>query len=65
MTTTRTNRRRFLVAASLGGAGSLAAVVAGKQVSQRLEPGAELTRQQASGYRVTEHVQKYYRTTEA
>ena len=64
MKTTKTNRRKFLMAASLGGAGAVAAVVAGKQAAQAPEPGADAAATQASGYRVTEHIEKYYKTTE-
>ncbi len=63
MKTTKTNRRKFLMAASLGSAGAVAAVVAGKGTTQApKEKVAEA--EQPSGYRVTEHIQKYYKTTE-
>ena len=57
-----TNRRKFLMAASLGTAGAAAAIVAKgqKEVAQG-EPQASA---QPSGYHVTEHIQKYYKTTE-
>jgi cyanate permease len=64
MKTTKTNRRNFLKAASLGGAGAVAVVVAGKQASQPAEKAAESASEQASGYRITAHIQKYYKTTE-
>jgi hypothetical protein len=64
MKTTKTNRRKFLMAAGLGGAGAVAAVVAGKQALEAPEKGAEAAATQASGYRVTEHIAKYYKTTE-
>jgi len=64
MKTTKTNRRKFLMAASLGSAGAVAAAVAGKQAAQALEEGAQDAPQKASGYRVTEHIRKYYKTTE-
>ncbi len=64
MKTTKTNRRKFLMAASLGSAGAVAAVVTGKQASQAIEPGADAGDKQADGYRVTAHIQKYYKTTE-
>ena len=64
MKTTKTNRRKFLMAAGLGGAGAVAAVVAGKQAVDAPEKSAEATGTQASGYRVTAHIEKYYKTTE-
>ena len=64
MKTTKTNRRKFLMAASLGGAGAVAAVVAGKQASDNVGPQADAAPQEGSGYRVTAHIEKYYKTTE-
>jgi hypothetical protein len=64
MKTTKTNRRKFLMAASLGGAGAVAAVVAGKQASKAPEPGARAQASRADGYHVTDHIEKYYKTTE-
>ena len=58
----KTNRRNFLLAAGLGGAGVAAAVVApGRKPLAKAESseGAK-----ATGYHVTEHIQKYYKTTE-
>jgi hypothetical protein len=63
MKTTKTNRRKFLMAAGLGGAGAVAAVVAGKQAVQAPEQSAE-AQPQKSGYRETAHINKYYKTTE-
>jgi hypothetical protein len=63
MKTTKTNRRKFLMAASLGSAGAVAVVVAGKQATREAEPGSAATAGQASGYRVTAHIEKYYKTT--
>jgi hypothetical protein len=57
-----TNRRNFLLAAGLG-AGVAAAVVTGKKAA----PGREkiaAAQAKPSGYHVTEHIQKYYKTTE-
>ncbi len=55
-------RRNFLLAASLGGAGAAAALVAGRQAI----PGAAKTPSvdKPSGYHVSEHVLKYYKTTQ-
>lgn len=56
-----TNRRNFLLAAGLGGAGVAAATVAGRKSAGRdkLEQAAR----EPSGYRSTEHIEKYYKTT--
>jgi hypothetical protein len=64
MKTTKTNRRKFLMAAGIGGAGAVAAVVAGKQASQAPEQGAHAAASTDGGYRLTEHIAKYYKTTE-
>jgi hypothetical protein len=59
-----TSRRNFLLAASLGGAGAVAAVAtAGKatpKITQASAPGAAAP----EGYRATDHIRKYYKTTE-
>src|SRR6185437_7528401 len=64
MKTTRpTTRRNFLLAAGLGGAGAVAAVATGGKAA----PGAKkeaAAADTAEGYRLTEHIQKYYKTTE-
>ena len=62
-TTRPTTRRNFLLAAGLGGAGAVAAVATARKAA----PGAKSTAaatDAADGYRVTEHIQKYYKTTE-
>ena len=64
MKTTKTNRRNFLKAASLGSAGAVAAVVAGKEALKPEAAAAEPAEQPGSGYRVTQHIEKYYKTTE-
>ena len=62
MKTTKTSRRKFLLAAGVGGAGAAAAVAAGlKGTAEVAKPGAETT---AQGYRATPHILKYYKTTE-
>ena len=63
MKTTKTNRREFLIGASLGGAGAIAAVGAGKQAVQAPGQSAE-ARPRKSGYRETAHINQYYKTTE-
>ena len=60
-TTKSTHRRNFLVAASLGTAGVAAAVVThGKAKAKPAATGAA----HPSGYHVSEHILKYYKTTE-
>lgn len=58
-----TNRRNFLLAAGLGGAGAAAALVTAQSKNEPA-PGAEPAVDKASGYRLTEHIEKYYKTTE-
>ena len=55
-------RRNFLLAASLGGAGAAAALVAGRQAV----PGAgeAPSVDKPRGYHASEHIQKYYKTTQ-
>ena len=57
-----TNRRKFLMAAGLGSAGVAAAVVVKGQ--KEAAPGDVQAAAQPTGYHVTEHIQKYYKTTE-
>jgi hypothetical protein len=56
-------RRNFLLAASLGGVGAVAAIAAPRI---RLDPAraAKTGAPEPSGYRASEHVMKYYRTAE-
>jgi hypothetical protein len=58
-----TNRRNFLLAAGLGGAGAAAAVVTAAKKTNAA-PGADPAPAETSGYRVSEHILKYYKTTE-
>ena len=55
-------RRNFLLTVGLGGAGAAAALV-GRKTVQRAEQGGEDTSAAGSGYRLTEHIRNYYRTT--
>ncbi len=66
MKTTKPNhRRKFLLAASLGGAGVAAAVVAGSKPAKEGESVADASAQSTTtAYRATPHVLKYYKTTE-
>ena len=59
-TRTPTNRRKFLLAAGVGGAG--AAALAMGTVKQAHQAVPEAATEQASGYRTTEHILKYYKT---
>ena len=56
------NRRKFLFAAGLGGVGAAAAVVTATSKT-KAAPGSAPAVDKASGYRVTEHIEKYYKTT--
>ena len=56
------DRRNFLVAAGLGGAGVAAAIATGKKSPGREKIAA--AQAQPSGYHVSEHILKYYKTTE-
>ena len=56
------NRRNFLLAAGLGSAGVAAAVATGAKPQSRAKIAAAEAK--PSGYHVTEHIQKYYKTTE-
>jgi hypothetical protein len=62
-TTKSTNRRKFLLAAGLGGAGVAAAVVTGAQPGKEAAVAAD-TADKATGYRASAHNLKYYKTTE-
>jgi hypothetical protein len=56
------SRRKFLLNATLGGAGAAAAVVAGKKVAAGGE--AATAADAPRGYHVSEHILKYYKTTQ-
>jgi len=61
MKTTKSNRRNFLLAATAGSAAAAAAIVtAGRNAAPAKGTGAEAPG--ASGYRESEHIQKYYKT---
>jgi len=58
------SRRAFLLTAGAGTAGAAVAIVAGRDPAA-VVPGATAAAPGADdGYRVTEHIQKYYKTTE-
>lgn len=62
-TTKTTNRRNFLLAAGLGSAGVAAAVVGAGKAGKDAAPAIPAV-DKATGYRASEHVLKYYKTTE-
>lgn len=56
-------RRRFLLALGAGGAGAAAAAVAAAPAAIATPDKAVPAAPDAAGYRETEHVRDYYRTT--
>jgi hypothetical protein len=54
------SRRNFLVTIGAGGAAT-AAAIAGKSASLPLSSGKD--KRATSGYKVSEHIENYYRTT--
>jgi hypothetical protein len=63
-TTKSTNRRNFLLAAGLGSAGAVAAVVTARGPVKAPASGETVTDPQATKYRASAHILKYYKTTE-
>ena len=59
---TRTSRRNFLLAVGAGGAATIAAIGA-KTLPQGEQEAGKKKAPQGSGYRVSEHIRNYYRTT--
>ena len=57
-----TNRRNFLLAAGTGAAGVAAVVAGGVKKAGSAKLAAEAAK--PSGYHVSEHILKYYKTTE-
>ncbi len=62
-TTKPIHRRNFLLAAGLGGAGAVAAVATGIGKPAAKAAAADVSAK-PSGYHVSEHILKYYKTTE-
>jgi len=60
-TTKPHTRRKFLLAAGIGGAGAVAAVATKGAAVPAKDDAASAA--QGDGYRMTEHIQKYYKTT--
>ncbi|HEX4332163.1 MAG TPA: formate dehydrogenase [Usitatibacter sp.] len=57
------DRRKFLLAAGLGGAGA-AVLVAGVKAKDGPASGSVEAAAGPDGYRATEHILKYYKTTQ-
>jgi hypothetical protein len=55
------SRRKFLLAAGLGSAGVAAAVATATRSTDAATPAPAVDK--AKGYHVSEHIEKYYRTT--
>ena len=55
------SRRNFLLTVGAGGAATAAAIV-GKNVSTTAAAGSK-DKRATSGYKVSEHIENYYRTT--
>ena len=57
-------RRKFLLGATLAGAGAVAAVVAGGEATDVVETLTSETKSaKPKGYHVTPHISQYYETT--
>ena len=57
------DRRKFLLAAGVGGAGA-AALVAGMKGKKAPASGSVEAAAGQDGYRETDHIRKYYKTTQ-
>lgn len=55
-------RRHFLLTAGVGGVGAVAAVVAVRPTGDADQATDLSAKQDARGYRMTEHIANYYRT---
>lgn len=53
-------RRNFLLSVGLGGAGAAAGAIGGRMLADRQAVAGQ--ENSAKGYRLSEHVQNYYRT---
>jgi len=62
MSKPKVDRRNFLIALGLGGAGAVAGTVAGEQ-PQPAQPAENTAQPGSKSYRVSAHIRKYYRTT--
>ena len=61
-TKSKLSRRNFLIAASAGSAASAAALIAGKAPQSSQDAAAKDGKRGGSGYKVSEHINNYYRT---
>lgn len=58
------NRRKFLLGATLGSAGAVAAIVTGGNVHEALEAASTApAKKKVKGYHETDHIRQYYETT--
>jgi hypothetical protein len=62
MSKPKVDRRNFLIALGLGGAGAVAGAVAGEK-PQPAQPAANTEQPGSKAYRVSAHIRNYYRTT--
>lgn len=58
----KVDRRNFLIAFGLGGAGAMAAAMAAKH-NGLAQPTESAAPARPGGYRVSAHIRKYYQTT--
>jgi hypothetical protein len=58
---TRTSRRNFLMAVGAGSAATVAAIAA--KTSPQGETQEQPKQASATGYKISEHIRNYYRTT--
>ena len=61
---TKSNKRRAFLLAGVGGAGAVVAAAAVLKPSEGAVEAAADAPRAGDGYRETEHIQKYYKTTE-
>jgi hypothetical protein len=62
MEKTNIKRRYFLLGLGLGGAGAAAALLTGKPVAVPDAEVVTVVKQVSQGYRLSQHIQTYYRT---
>jgi len=62
MSKPKVDRRNFLIALGLGGAGAVAGALTAEQ-PPTAQPAANARRPGSKTYRVSAHIRKYYRTT--
>lgn len=60
---TGTSRRNFLLAACAAGAATVTAIGATTLPQQPWQPGEKEKNEREAGYKLSEHVRNYYRTT--